>query len=106
MPLGRFGDTLTVSGGLIDYMDLLASSYNPLAAENVMCREILSVGYDGSLFDCDFNQISGIKCDHGAPDHIADYDFEKLATRRIVTGEHCYGCTAGAGSSCGGVVAE
>lgn len=105
MPLGRFKDSLVSSGELDGYMGRLAQTFNPMAAGNVMCRELVSVGYDGSLFDCDFNQILGLKCDHGAPDHIDNYDIKKLATREIVIGEHCYGCTAGAGSSCGGVVA-
>ncbi len=106
MPLGRFKDSLVSTGELGGYMGRLAETFNPRAANNVMCRELLSVGYDGSLFDCDFNQVLGLKCDHGAPDHIDNYNLEKLATREIVIGEHCYGCTAGAGSSCGGVVAE
>lgn len=105
MPLGRFKDSLAGSGELRGYMDRLAQTFNPRAASSVMCRELVSVGYDGSLFDCDFNQMLGLKCDRGAPDHIDNYDIEKLATREIVIGEHCYGCTAGAGSSCGGVVA-
>ena len=106
MPLGRFKERLENSGGFDGYMTLLAASYNPAAANNVMCRELVSVGYDGSLFDCDFNQILGLKCARTAPDHIDNFDLEKLTTREIVIGEHCYGCTAGAGSSCGGVVAE
>lgn len=104
MPLGRFASSLSNSG-LADYMELLAGSYNPAAAGKVMCRETLSVGYGGELFDCDFNQMLGLKCAQGAPDHIDDYDTGKLAFREIITGEHCYGCTAGAGSSCGGVLA-
>ncbi|MBE9532406.1 MAG: arsenosugar biosynthesis radical SAM protein ArsS [Proteobacteria bacterium] len=105
MPIGRFKEALESSGGLVDYMELLRASYNPEAAGNVMCREILSVGYDGSLYDCDFNQVLGLKCASSAPSHIDDCDFEKLSTRQIITGSHCYGCTAGAGSSCGGTVA-
>ena len=106
MPLGRFARSLSNSKRLSSYMELLAGSYNAVAARSVMCRELLSVGYDGSLFDCDFNQILGLKCAHGAPDHISNYDLNKLAVREIIIGEHCYGCTAGAGSSCGGVVAQ
>jgi radical SAM/Cys-rich protein len=104
MPLGRFKDSLVSSGELDGYMGSLAKTFNPVAAGFVMCRELVSVGYDGSLFDCDFNQILGLKCDHGAPNHIDSFNLEKLNTREIVVGEHCYGCTAGAGSSCGGVV--
>lgn len=105
MPIGRFLKFLKESGNFERYISRLAASYNPRAASNVMCRNTLSVGYDGSLFDCDFNQMLGLKCDHGAPSHLRDYDGKKLRERRIVTGLHCYGCTAGAGSSCTGAVA-
>ena len=86
-------------------MKKLHSSYNSGAAENVMCRTILSVSWDGQLYDCDFNQMLGLTVNHGAPFHINDFDFSQLSQRRIVTGQHCYGCTAGAGSSCGGAIA-
>ncbi|HEX9971002.1 MAG TPA: DUF3641 domain-containing protein, partial [bacterium] len=84
----------------------LIAAYNPQAAAGVMCRYTLSVSWDGSLYDCDFNQMLELNCDHGAPDHINEFNFEKLQSRQIVTGLHCYGCTAGAGSSCGGAVVE
>jgi hypothetical protein len=71
-----------------------------------MCRKTLSVSWDGKLYDCDFNQVLGMTVNHGAPENIADFDFQKLASRLIVTGNHCYGCTAGAGSSCGGTLAD
>ena len=110
MPIGRFKRSLVSSGKLEGYLRRLAETFNPKAARNAMCREMLSVGYDGSIYDCDFNQVLGLKCGHGAPDHtsghIDNYDFKQLATRQIVTGEHCYGCTAGAGSSCSGAVAN
>ena len=77
----------------------------PAAARNVMCREIVSVDFDGALYDCDFNQMLGLRCNHGAPDHISDFEIQSLAQRRIVTGDHCYACTAGHGSSCTGAVA-
>jgi len=105
MPVGRFLGFLKSSGNLRRYMERLQGAYNAGAADNVMCRETLSVGWDGSLYDCDFNQMLGEKCDHGAPSHIMDFDAEALEKRRIVTGPHCYGCTAGAGSSCTGAVA-
>jgi Protein of unknown function (DUF3641) len=70
-----------------------------------MCRTTLSVGWDGRLYDCDFNQMLELEVAHGAPRHLADFDLAALATRRIVTGRHCFGCTAGAGSSCGGAIA-
>lgn len=105
MPVGRFRDFLESSGNLARYMDRLMSLFNPEAAGAVMCRETISVGYDGTLYDCDFNQMLGLKCGFGAPDHISSFDGVRLGQRRIVTGTHCYGCTAGAGSSCTGVVA-
>ncbi len=102
LPVGRFLRFLKDSGNLARYIERLRDSYNSSAARNVMCRETLSVSWDGYLYDCDFNQMLGLKCDHGAPCRIEDFDGKKLARRRIVTGAHCYGCTAGAGSSCTG----
>ena len=77
----------------------------PAAAAGVMCRYTLSVGWEGTLYDCDFNQMLELPLAHGAPRHIRDFDAALLHRRRIVTANHCYGCTAGAGSSCGGAVA-
>ncbi|MBI5643856.1 MAG: arsenosugar biosynthesis radical SAM protein ArsS [Deltaproteobacteria bacterium] len=105
MPVGRFLKFLDDSGNLNRYMERLKSSYNPNAAANVMCRDTISVGWDGALYDCDFNQMLGLKCGHGVPDNIMDFDGKALGERRIVTGAHCFGCTAGAGSSCTGSVA-
>ncbi len=104
MPVGRFKDFLESSGNLTRYMDRLTGLFNPDAARNVMCRTTISVGHDGSLYDCDFNQMLGLKCGFGSPDHISRFDVSALGQRRIVTGLHCYGCTAGAGSSCTGAV--
>jgi len=106
MPVGRFLDFLNLSGNFVSYMERLKSSYNPEAAANVMCRNTISVAWDGSLYYCDFNQMLGLKCASGVPDHIRDFDHERLSVRRIVTGLHCYGCTAGAGSSCTGAVVK
>lgn len=103
MPVGRFLEFLNVSGNFNGYMERLKSSYNPEAALSVMCRNTISVAWDGSLYDCDFNQMLGLKCGD-PPDHIKDFDHARLSVRRIVTGPHCYGCTAGAGSSCTGTV--
>lgn len=105
MPVGRFLKFLKKSGNFKSYLERLAASYNAAAAENAMCRSLISVGWEGSLYDCDFNQMLGLKCGFGAPDNILDFDADKLGRRRIVTGPHCYGCTAGAGSSCTGEVA-
>ena len=77
-------------------------AYNPDAAAGVMCRTTLSVGWDGRLFDCDFNQMLDLVVGGEAPGHIDDFDLDLLASRRIVTRRHCFGCTAGSGSSCGG----
>jgi radical SAM/Cys-rich protein len=104
MPIGRFGADLERRGGAEEYMRLLAGSFNPGTVEAVMCRSQVSVGPDGTLYDCDFNLALGLAVDHGAPDHIRDFDLSTLRTRRIVTGEHCFGCTAGRGSSCGGAL--
>jgi len=104
MPIGRFLNYLKVSENYNSYMEKLISSYNPNAASQVMCRYTVSVGWDGLLYDCDFNQMLGMTVNHGAPSHIGGTDLAKLCDRKIVTGIHCYGCTAGAGSSCGGAV--
>jgi radical SAM/Cys-rich protein len=106
MPLSRFLEHLERSGNLQRYMELLVSAFNPRAADGVMCRTYLSVGWDGTLYDCDFNQMLAMPANHGAPQTLAAL----LAgggplPRRVVTNRHCFGCTAGAGSSCGGAVA-
>ncbi len=105
MPVGRFLRFLTDSGNYAMYMEKLCGAYNAVAASSVMCRNTLSVGWGGFLYDCDFNQMLDMRCDHGAPEHIRDFDAAALDKRRIVTGPHCYACTAGAGSSCTGAVA-
>jgi radical SAM/Cys-rich protein len=105
MPISRFLDYLLQSGNYEKYMQKLVDSFNPVAASNVMCRSIISVGWDGQLYDCDFNQMLEMNMNHGAPDHIRDFNINSIMNRRIVTGQHCYGCTAGAGSSCGGATA-
>lgn len=104
MPISRFLEFLVESGNYDQYMTRLASAFNPAAAAGVMCRYTLSVGWDGRLYDCDFNQMLDLPVDHGAPPHIRDFDPAQLHHRRIVTRNHCYGCTAGSGSSCGGTV--
>jgi radical SAM/Cys-rich protein len=104
MPIGRFRDALAETGGLPQYMTLLRDAYNPATVEGLMCRNQISIGWDGTLYDCDFNLALGLAVNHGAPSHIRDFDPSQLRCRRIVTGEHCFGCTAGAGSSCGGAL--
>ena len=104
MPISRFLEFLLESGNYEGYMERLVNAFNPAAAAGVMCRYTLSVGWDGTLYDCDFNQMLAMPIGHGAPHHIRDFDPARFHTRRIVTGNHCYGCTAGSGSSCGGAV--
>jgi radical SAM/Cys-rich protein len=104
MPISRFLDDLLQSGRLDEYMRKLIDAYNPAAAAGVMCRTTLSVNWDGRLSDCDFNQMLDRGLAAGLPAHIRDFDVGSLATRRIVTGQHCYGCTAGAGSGCQGAI--
>lgn len=104
MPISRFLEFLVQSGNYDRYMERLANAFNPAAAAGVMCRYTLSVGWDGTLYDCDFNQMLELPVDHGAPQHIRDFDPARLHRRQIVTRNHCYGCTAGSGSSCGGAV--
>jgi radical SAM/Cys-rich protein len=104
MPISRFLEFLIDSGNYAAYMERLSNAFNPAAAGGVMCRYTLSVGWDGTLYDCDFNQMLDLPVDHGAPRHLRDFDLGRLQMRRILTGNHCYGCTAGSGSSCGGAV--
>ena len=102
LPVSRFLDYLINSEKYQEYMEELANAFNPAAAMAVMCRNTISVSWDGYLYDCDFNQMLDLKLNGGAPDHIRDFDAQKLAARSIIINQHCYGCTAGAGSSCGG----
>ena len=104
MPISRFLEFLVETGNYEAYMERLATAFNPAAAAGVMCRTTLSVGWDGRLYDCDFNQMLELTTGPGTPAHIRDFDPDRLASRAIVTGNHCYGCTAGAGSSCGGAL--
>ena len=106
MPINRFRNDLIRLGAYEDYLAKLVNAFNPAAASGVMCRSLISVGYDGRLYDCDFNQMLGLGLspDDGAT--IFDFDAEKLASRKIIFDRHCYGCAAGGGSSCGGATAK
>lgn len=104
MPISRFLEFLIESGNYDGYMERLANAFNPAAAAGVMCRYTISVGWDGMLYDCDFNQMLDLPVSFGVPRHIRDFDVRRHGGRRIVTGNHCYGCTAGGGSSCGGAL--
>lgn len=103
MPINRFKKDLERLGAYEEYMTRLVNAFNPAAAEGVMCRSLVSVGYDGRLYDCDFNQM----LDLSLPDQtIYDFDLDRLLSRRIIVDQHCYGCAAGSGSSCGGATAK
>ncbi len=106
MPISRFLEWLEASGNLESYLTLLVTSFNPATIAGLMCRNTLSVSWDGRVFDCDFNQMLELpaRSAGGAPLHVADLSPETLAQRTIVTRRHCFGCTAGAGSSCGGAI--
>jgi radical SAM/Cys-rich protein len=104
MPISRFLDDLIRTDRYGEYMEMLVAAFNPEAAAGVMCRTTLSVGWDGRLYDCDFNQMLDLDLAHGLPRHIRDFEQELLSGRRIVTSQHCYGCTAGSGSGCRGAI--
>jgi radical SAM/Cys-rich protein len=106
MPINRFLSYLRRSGNYERYMQKLVTSFNPATVEGLMCRTMVSVGWDGRLYDCDFNQMIEMPLADGMPRTIEDLDPARLTRRQISTGNHCYGCTAGAGSSCGGAVAK
>jgi radical SAM/Cys-rich protein len=101
MPISRFLEYLLRSGNYEEYMQTLIDSFNPVAASGVMCRNTLSIGWDGYLYDCDFNQMLDLKV-KGNAQHVSEFDRNALENREIVLDQHCYGCTAGLGSSCGG----
>lgn len=104
MPIKRFLDYLRRSGNEERYFRRLVDAFNPNAVDGLMCRTLLSVDWTGRIYDCDFNQMLELGVDPGLPQSIADYDPVRFASRRIMTGAHCFGCTAGGGSSCGGAV--
>jgi radical SAM/Cys-rich protein len=103
MPISRFLDYLIESHNYEAYMQTLVNAYNPAAVANVMCRNTISVSWDGYMYDCDFNQMLDLKVAAKGV-HIRDFDAQQLLNRDIKLNQHCYGCTAGAGSSCGGEV--
>lgn len=105
MPISRYLDYLLVSGNYSSYMEKLIQAFNPVAAANVMCRNTISVGWDGYLYDCDFNQMLDLKVGCSGADHLSNYSSSAISQREIILNQHCYGCTAGSGSSCGGAVA-
>ncbi len=106
MPIQRFGSTLVSKGQFEPYMDLLVASFQAHNLENVMCRSLLSIDYQGYVYDCDFNQMLGLPLQHGNTlrTHVRDLIDVDLQGNAIVVKDHCYGCTAGQGSSCGGAL--
>lgn len=104
LPISRFLDYLIESGNYTEYMTSLVEAFNPSTVSGLMCRYTLSVSWDGYIYDCDFNQMLDLKVDSPSR-HINDFELNTLMQRNIVLNQHCYGCTAGAGSSCGGEIA-
>ena len=104
LPISRFAAFLRRSGQLEAYQELLANSFNPASVAGLMCRSTLSIGWRGEVYDCDFNQMLDMQWRNGKPLHLWDIAPEQVQNRPILTGDHCFGCTAGAGSSCGGAL--
>lgn len=105
MPITRFAGYLKANGKLDSYMATLRGAYNPGTLPGLMCRNLISVGWDGVLYDCDFNQMLDMSLGNGTPLKLWDVAPDALLDREILLGDHCFGCTAGAGSSCGGSLA-
>ncbi len=99
MPIGRFREFLRSSGNLDSYMLKLRDSFNPATLDGLMCRHLISVAWDGALYDCDFNLVLGLTLDENRPTDIGAFDYSSLSRRRIAVGDHCFGCTAGQGST-------
>jgi radical SAM/Cys-rich protein len=106
MPIARFLEWLETSGNLQQYMELLVNAFNPGTVAGLMCRNTLSVSWDGRVFDCDFNQMLDLECriDGQNKARISEFEPRHFTGRKVVTGRHCFGCTAGSGSSCGGAI--
>ena len=104
MPITRYAMHLKLRGEYNRYVELLSANFNAATLDQVMCRNLISVGWNGSIYDCDFNQMLGlpIRDDAGRPLNISTLSIEQLLSQTIAIGDHCYACTAGAGSSCGG----
>ena len=102
MPISRYLEWLETSGNLQAYMEQLVNAFNPATLNGLMCRNTLSVSWDGKLYDCDFNQMLELPIANS----IHSFNLKDWNTRTIVTGRHCFGCTAGAGSSCGGALTD
>jgi len=106
MPIARYATYLKRSKQLADYHKLLRESFNPSSVGNLMCRDTISVDWEGRVFDCDFNQQLDMQLENGTPLNVWDVDIDSFASLPILTGPHCFGCTAGSGSSCGGALVD
>ena len=106
MPIHRFKEQLERHDTYDDYMTKLINAFNPSAAQGIMCRSLISVGYDGKLYDCDFNQMLDMQIYNSKPLDVFNFDLSYLKKRNILFDSHCFGCTAGSGSSCGGAISE
>jgi len=104
LPIARFASYLRHNNKLEEYMELLIENFNPATINGLMCRNTISVGWQGEVYDCDFNQQLGMQWKNGKPLFLWDVDPTEIENREIMTGDHCFGCTAGAGSSCGGAI--
>jgi radical SAM/Cys-rich protein len=109
MPIARFAHALQREGQFDAYLELLATAFNPATLDSLMCRHLVSISWDGFFYDCDFNQMLDLRLGNGTPLRLGEQSSAELvrwvARRDILVGSHCYGCTAGAGSSCGGALA-
>ena len=105
LPVSRFLDYLLETENYIGYMEELANAFNPETISGLMCRNTMSISWDGYVHDCDFNQMLDLKSAVKG-NHIDNFDMEEYLNRKIILNQHCYGCTAGAGSSCGGEIAS
>jgi radical SAM/Cys-rich protein len=104
LPIARFASYLRHNNKLDEYMQLLIDNFNPATIDGLMCRNTISVGWRGEVYDCDFNQQLDMQWENGKRLFLWDIDPDKIENREIMTGDHCFGCTAGAGSSCGGAL--
>jgi radical SAM/Cys-rich protein len=104
MPIARFKSDLVQSGSMDAYMSKLVTNFNPASVDSLMCRSLISISWDGRVFDCDFNQMLELPVTLEGVSHVDNFDLNALKNRRIRTAEHCFGCTAGAGSSCTGAL--
>jgi len=105
MPIGRYRKQLERDGEMETYMNVLTGAFNPSTLPHLMCRHQVAIDWNGTLYDCDFNLALGIAVNHGSPNHLRGIKYDRLAHRSIMTGTHCFGCTAGSGSSCSGALA-